>query len=233
MTRYFIIAIGLLAPTLTLAQVPDAQVNKFKPSGPPPASISFQNLVLAKVAADRSALMLLCPQYRYETRTRTVTVTKMVPETRTRVVKQKDGSDVEQTYTVQIPISEEQTQQYAVLILTEPAKFNVLVKDVRAWQINGESIDSGELLRRLSEATHVFAVEMDASQKFVAIEPYFAEVLRPGTLILYVPLGVLVSKGAPPPVAPMAAPAPPASAPPTPAPPAAVRPAPAVPAPNR
>lgn len=213
MARYFIIAFGLLSPALTLAQVPDAQLNKFTPSGPPPASVSLQNLALAKVGADKSAIMLLCPQYRYETRTRTVTVTKTVPETRTRAVTQKDGSVAEQTYTVEIPVTEEQTQQYAVLLLSEPVKFSVPIKDVRAWQISGESIDSGELLRRLSEATHVFAVEMDASQKFVAIEPYFAEVLRPGTLILYVPPGMLVPKDAPKAIAPAAAPAPPAPAP--------------------
>jgi hypothetical protein len=219
MVRYLVVAVVLSLPVLSFAQSPVAETSKFKPSGPPPGQVGLQNLMVAKAVADKSSMMLLVPQYKYETRTRTYTVTKVVPETRTRPVKLKDGSIAEQTYTVEVPVTEERTQEYMVGIVMEPSKVYVPLKEVRAWQISGETVDTGELLRRLGEATHVFAMEIDASAKFEPVEPFFSEVLRPRTLVLYLSPGVLSgAEGAKavspaPAPAPVPAPAPPAKAP--------------------
>jgi hypothetical protein len=211
MVQYLtVIVVALSLPVFGFAQAPTSESSKFKPTNLPPASVSFQNLVVAKAATDKSGIMLLAPQVQYETRTRIVSVTKLVPETRARVVTDKDGKVSMQTYTVQVPVTEQQEQAYKVSILLEPKKVTASLAQVRAWQVTGELVESSELLRRLGEATHVFAVEMDASQKFTPVEPYFAEILRPGALVIYVEPGVFKRPEAAKPVAPVAAPAAPA-----------------------
>lgn len=216
MYRPVLTFVALISPAFVVAQTPTAETSKFKPRALPHFAMSFQNVSVAKAAADKTSIMLLVPQFKYETRTATYTVVVTRDEKRVRTVTDDAGNTKEVEYVVKVPVTEERTQEYTVSIPIEPKKVTLPIADVRAWEVTGQSVEAAELLRRLAEPTHLFAAEMDPAQEFVAIEPYFAEILKAGALVLYVAPGKIYPVPAveeplrPAPAAPVPVPAPPA-----------------------
>lgn len=187
MCRAVLMFAALSVPVAGFAQAPVSDTSK--PKSLPHFAVSFQNVVVAKASADKTTIVLLVPQYKMETRTGTYSVVVPTTEKRIRAVTDEAGNTKEVEYTVMVPRTEERTREYTVSIPTEPIKVTLPVAEVRAWQATGEPVESAELLRRVAEPAHLFAVEADPSQKFSGVDPYFAEVLRPGALVLFVAPG--------------------------------------------
>jgi hypothetical protein len=190
----------------------------------PPIEIDFGKLAFVKASSDKKGLTVLTPLYDAETRTRTVQLTKFVLETREREVKDGDQTKTV-TYTVQVPVTVEEIQTYTVLIPRSSSKFAVPLSKVRAWDLSGKKMSQQHLLAAITNATKAFVSESHPSFEFEGYDEYFASVLNPETLVIFVEPGVLppnsgLAQVAAPMPAPESAPAPIAAPAPIPAEPA-------------
>jgi hypothetical protein len=187
--------------TLLLGQAPSDAIkgkgSAQQPAAAPSDALSLLNVMSAKISDDKARLVLMAPKKQAETRTRTVAVTRMVTEARTRVVKDPTGNNVEQTYHVKIPVTEQFEQEYVTFAITGMQQHEVDFSAVRAWRLSGEPLDAGKLSEWLKESRKVFALEMPLTEKFTATEPYYAEVLKPDTVMIYLPPGELSKTGLP------------------------------------
>jgi hypothetical protein len=156
----------------------------------PPIEIDFGKLVFVKASADKKDLSVLTPVYDSETRTRTVQHTVFLTEERTRDVR--DGDETKTvTYQVQVPVTVEETQTYTVKIPRSSSKFAVPLSKVRAWDLSGKTLSQQQLLAAITNATKAFVSESDPSAEFEGYDEYFASVLNPETLVIYVEAGSL------------------------------------------
>lgn len=171
-----------MVQNLAQAQNPKPELSQWKPSQLPPAEFEFKNVVVAKTSADNLAIMLLIPQFTRETRTRSVPVTTMTTETRQRTIT-KDGRQLTQDYTVQVPVTTMQEQTYTVNVMAPAERVTFPFDKIRAWHLDGKAIDRTEMITLFSKPTHAFASPM-APERIPQIDPYFASVLRPDTVIL-------------------------------------------------
>lgn len=162
-----------------------------QPAAAPSEVLNLLNLISAKASDDGAQLVLMAPKKQAETRTRTVAVTRMATETRTRVITDPNGKTVEQTYQVKVPITEQMEQQYVVFAITGMQRHEIDRAAVRAWRLSGESLDQARLVDWLKESRKVFAVEKPLTEKFAAPEPYYAEVMKADTVVIYLPPGEL------------------------------------------
>lgn len=158
----------------------------WKPSSLPPKALDLKNTAVAKTSANGEDLMLLVPKITEELRTRDIQVTKMTTEQRTRTVVGDDGKTVEMAYTVQVPVTETRPQSYAVDILGPVERMSVSIDTVRAWRLDGKAVAPQELGRLCSNPRHVLVVEMPTDAELGSVDPYFASLIRPDALILYI-----------------------------------------------
>ena len=141
--------------------------------------------------------------------TREVQKTVMSTETRVRSVT-SNGKTEEVPYTVQVPVTVVEQQTYNIRRPLGSERFEVGIDKIKAWDLAGKAIDGAELAAKLKAPASVIAKE-DDPKNFKAIDPFYLSVLRPDTIMIYIPVG---SSGPPP------APAAPAAAAPAPAAPA-------------
>lgn len=180
-------------PNNGLAQQATNGKSAWQPSEFP--ALSFKDTAVAQASPDSSSVMFIFPELILEAKTRDIPVQKFRTETRTRTVD-VEGKTVEQTYTVNVPYTEMVTQTYPVGVLgiappgNAPTKrVNVLMKDVRAWHVDGDAIDAASLGTLLPQWAHVFAIEMPAESEFKGVDPYYASFQRPQTIVFYLAPG--------------------------------------------
>ncbi len=200
------------------AQVPAQEETKapswVPKSGPHSVYIHLENVSIAKASQDGKAIHIAKPKFAAETRTRTVAKTVQKPEQRIKNVE-KDGKVVEEAYTVLVPVSVQEEQQYVVNRPNGFGKFKISLEQVRAWDVSGKIIDADDLVKRLEDSTNVLAVEYNGD--FLPLDPFYQSVLRPDTIVIYAAVGTMQDKDAKPlPVAPAAPVAPFPAAPPAP-----------------
>jgi hypothetical protein len=182
----------------TYGQQPDPKARWTPPQSIDETQVSLRDIFVAKMAADRSSVMLMLPQYRTETRSRVVSVTKMRTETRTRS-KEVAGQTVTEEYPVQVPYTEQVEQSYTVTFSVGTERINVPFTELKAFDLSAVPIESTSLASRLVNATHVFVQRNGA--EFKAIDPFTASVLRPDVIVLQIAPEVIskYSKSANPP----------------------------------
>jgi hypothetical protein len=180
-------------PMTSVAQQPANGKSAWQPSEFP--ALSFKDTAVAQASPDSSSVMFIFPELILESKTRDIPVQKFRTEARTRTVD-VEGKTVEQTYTVNVPYTEMITQTYQIEALgvappsNAPTKrVNVLMKDIRAWHVEGDAIDATSLGTLLPQWAHVFAMEMPAEIDFKGVDPYYASFLRPQTIVFYLAPG--------------------------------------------
>jgi hypothetical protein len=169
------------------------QESKSQPKAVPGDAISFLSVMVAKTSEDQSTLRLRAPVMKPETRTKIVQVTRMVTETRVRVVTDPNGKNVEQAYEVQRPVMEEITQQYVAYSIVGMQLHEVKIENARAWRITGEPLVTKALAEALKDSQQVFAVEMPSKSEFSAVDPFYAGILNKDAIVIYLPRGALAA----------------------------------------
>ena len=161
-------------------------------------TISFSDVVVAQVAPgedEQLEMVVTLQAYRPEPQRRTVVVTRLVPETRTRTVT-VDGQAKTQQYTVYVPVQETREETVTVMVPNKTTRKNAPLGSVQAWELEGRRLTGAELAKRLAKPEHVFLSPAPYSQHR-KIGAYHARVLRPKVLFIHV-----LNSGAPLPDAP-------------------------------
>lgn len=119
--------------------------------------INLSKLVQAKYhrAGEQASLVFLMEQYRTEERT--TKVLELRQETRTRKIKTlKDGKEqeIDQEYTVQVPVSVEKTGPVRISAGRKPVM--VPLEKIAVYRLDGSSVDTSELAELLAEMQPVF-----------------------------------------------------------------------------
>lgn len=170
------------------------------------------NVSIAKASPDGKMIQLAKPNFVAETRTKTISKTSFIVETRVRAVE-KNGMTGTEQYSVQIPVTTTEEVAYEVRLPKGSTKLKLPLESVRAWDINGTAIAPAELLQRLEAPTHVWAIEVDQSTNFKALDPFYTALLRPDAMVIYytsqkgpmaAPIAPRVPAAAPVPAAPSA-----------------------------
>lgn len=176
------LAVGLLFSSQTAW---GQQASLWKPAAAPqwdPAS-----LAVAKVVGEQDGqptLALMVTDWRVETRTRTVEVTKYRPEQREREIENNGVSEV-RAYTVQVPYTEQITQEYTVQIPAGQQRVDVPLSKCTAWTLAGKQVPTDKLAAFLSKPRHV--LEWWDKENAPQPDPFYASVIKPDTLFLRFP----------------------------------------------
>jgi hypothetical protein len=210
---------------LCLVAMPSfAQQTEKTPSWLPktfPGAFDFANLSISKISADGKTMQIARPKIQAETRTRTIAKTVFRKETRERTVSE-GGEEKTVTYDVTVPMTVMEEQAYIVRFPSGSDRFEVAMDQVSALDLSGNPIDRNALASRLQKPAYVLAMEGNA-KSFTAIDPFYLNVLRADTLVIFLPPGSI-------PAAPV--PAAPVPAAPVPAAPVPAAPIPAAPIPE-
>jgi hypothetical protein len=112
-------------------------------------------------------------------------VTVLKTETRTRTVLNAEGKQVEQSYTVQIPVVTQVANRKENVTLSEENR-SVPFRTVQAFTSAGNPVDKEVLMKRLQNPTHVLLVKepINESNK---LNPFYASILRDDILLLFLP----------------------------------------------
>ncbi len=207
-----------------------AQETPQQPSWMPksfPDTFDFVNLSIARISTDGKSVQFARPKIQTVTKTRTVSKTVMQPVTKTKTVTD-GGEEKTITYTEVVPYTVQEEQMYSVRFPADSFRFDVAIDKTSALDLAGNAIDGAALAARLQQPAYVLAIE-GAASNYKPIDPYYLSVMRPDTMVMFIPFGTIP---APKPV--LAVPIAPAAPAPVPAPvPAAPAPAPVpVPAPQ-
>lgn len=182
----------LVFPAVCLAQSPSSTKSQWTPSRKPHAALNLRHLVVAKISTDKQQLLLLVP--RPEIRSREINQTVMVPELRERTSTTKDGKQETVSYTVQVPQTKTTTQQYEGDAFSKIDRIIVPIDKVRAWKLSGEKLDTSSLSTSLASPTQIFVLETDFADEYTGSDPYYANVFRANTILVYVPPRTLERK---------------------------------------
>lgn len=165
--------------------VSSAQPSSQKPLANKLPGDFFSRLALAKVVDEKSTQVAVripawLQRIDYETRE----ITEMIVETKTRTVK-RNGQDVTEEYTVQIPVAKTVNEAYLRHSPLPPVSANLEMSDLKAWTITGKRLSNDELRKRLAKATYFYAL-VEAPQKDEPVmDPFFAAALNENILIVY------------------------------------------------
>lgn len=195
-----VLIIGLALPWAICCVAQErANTPPWLPSGSPDSVVDFSQICIAKLSQDEQSLLIAKPALNFENRTRTEQVTKYVTESRTRTKTTAGGQTVTEEYQVAIPVTEQIEKSYTVRVPAGVTKFTLPIATVRAWELTGAPIDAGSLAERLSKPTYVIASENDPRANFPGVEPFYASILRPDTIVIYVaPRALTVEAPLPP-----------------------------------
>lgn len=147
-------------------------------------TLTFEQVAIAKAtesADGEQSISVVLPQWRTETEV--VTKTRYVSETKTRMAKnESNGEMIEQTYTVQVPVTIE--EERAVQVFSGTGKrFDFGLGNVTAKRLDGTAVESGQLFRLLSQPQQVFLLKLHEAYR---PDPFYTNVINPKTILLFV-----------------------------------------------
>jgi hypothetical protein len=150
-----------------------------------PGDFFFSRLALAKVVDEKSTEVAVripawLQRIDYETRE----ITEMISETKTRTVK-RNGQNVTEEYTVQIPVAKTVTEAYLRHAPLPPVNANLEISDIKAWTTAAKPLSKDELKKRLAKATYLYALLEAPKEDEPVIDPFFAAALNENMLIVY------------------------------------------------
>jgi hypothetical protein len=149
-----------------------------------PADFDFKNLSIARISADKKTVQFARPKIASEIRTRTVTKTVPRVETKTRQVSEGGQTRTEDfTVVVYDTVAEEQT--FTVMVPKGSERFDVAVDKISATDLSGNAIDGTALATKLQKPAYVMAME----GSFTGIDPFYLNLLRQDTIVIFVPQG--------------------------------------------
>jgi hypothetical protein len=184
------------------------QATVWKPAAAPqwdPGSLAVAKFVGEQDGQPTLALMVT--DWQVETRTQTVEVTKYRSEQREREIENNGVREV-RTYTVQVPYTEQITQEYTVQIPAGQQRVDVPLSECTAWTLAGKQVPTDKLAAFFSKPRHV--LEWWDKENAPQPDPFYTSIIKPDTLFLRFPRE---DEGAYSEVVPEPAPAPPAPAP--------------------
>jgi hypothetical protein len=155
-----------------------------KPTQLPPPELSLSNVKLVKLSEDKKSLAVIAPKTRSETQTRLENKVEYLEETRTRVVT-ANGKQVAQDYVVKVPVSTMVEQTYTVEKLESSYQFDIPLEKLRAWRLDGTLLKAEQLQAACAKPVHMIVVETKEQTNFSKVDPFFASVLRPETIVVY------------------------------------------------
>jgi hypothetical protein len=135
--------------------------------------------------AEGAKLVLQLPDYEWKEKKETKTFSTLVKKT--RIVKQDDGSEIEEDYLEEEALPP-QTFTSLVPRVVGHREFEAELARVEAKNLSNLAIPHEELLRRLKASpTVLIEVADDPKNAMVEIDPFFMPVITPDLLILIVP----------------------------------------------
>lgn len=174
----------LLLPTTVAAQQQVSPNSKNKPTALLAPHMSLANVKLVSLSEDNNSVIIVIPKSKSETKTRQATVTKFDQVKRIRTI-QVNGMNVDQEYTVQVPYTQTVDQEYTVETLDTSTSIEVPLKNVRTWKIDGSRLSAEQFRSACSKPTHMIVAEVVENEPFEKLNPFFASVLRPDTIVLF------------------------------------------------
>ncbi len=152
-----------------------------------PTGLPFElsNLVLAKFDETSKGPQLVALVEQSRTEKRKVTVTIMKQEERTRKVKitGTDGkpTEVEQTYIVSVPVTQEIDQAVQVPAGKKPTAFPF--DELRIYRLDGTKVSEAEARKLLEKMSPIFLLR-GFTGDIKAVEGVFSQALNPNCLIV-------------------------------------------------
>ena len=145
----------------------------------------LSNLVLAKFDESPKGPQLVALVEQSRTDQRTIAVTRLIQEVKTRKVKVvgADGkeSEVDQQYTVSIPVTENIDQAVQVPAGKKPTAF--LLDELRIYRLDGTKVSQAEARKLLEKMGPVFLLRGFAGD-IKAVEGVYLQALNPNCLIV-------------------------------------------------
>ena len=188
MTKVVTFAVAILTCCFARAQPPEAMIRRIPlvaPTAQPVIDLGevVINVVIAKVQTDGSEPELLIAKFggKEAIATRPRTVTTYTAETRTRIVN-VNGEKVEQTYTVQVPVTQV-VQQKENFTPTENER-SVPVNMIQAFDLKGKRLDQAVWTKHLETPKHVLLLREPLNESN-RLNPFYASLLREDTLLLF------------------------------------------------
>jgi len=170
----------LLAPLVPICFMSStfAQGSDWQPSRFPP--FDFRDAAAAKIYSNNSGVSVL-GLVSFKEETRTVPITKIRMETRTRMVKDPDtGEALEQTYSVCVPYTEQIERAETVR-----RRIEVPLEDTKVWTFSGKALSAEEVRTSLSSAKRCFYTENRWIKDKYQGDPFYAEMLKPDVLVIW------------------------------------------------
>lgn len=133
---------------------PDAASEPLEPNAIP-VSFSLERFVLAKVD-DKGNLQVTKWNYAWELQKQTVAVTREITQQQTRRVKNADGKVIEETYNVQVPVTEMREVSTPAQVPKRKLEITVPIAEVIAWDLAGERLRVDQLKAVLTD--HPYAI---------------------------------------------------------------------------
>lgn len=145
--------------------------------------VNLRNTAIAKIESieGTKTIVIKSPEWVDEVRQRDVTVTRTLNEARTRTVT-REGKQIEEAYTVKVPVSSVQAQDYTVRILTGKYLPDLIipVNNATVWKVTGEKLGTDDIEEMLAKATLVVLYnEADYHP-----DPFYVGVLNPNLLLI-------------------------------------------------
>ena len=151
---------------------------------PPLIMLDFGDAALVEMAiTDVPSITFVTSRSNPVSRNRTVPVTQVRQETRTRTVI-VDGKPVEQSYVVSVPFTVHVQQNYTADEPSVNEPTTIPIAKIAAWDLNGKKIDPADLAVRVSEPTAAVLLRQPWP-KAASIEPSHLAILRDDVVFLY------------------------------------------------
>ena len=145
----------------------------------------LSNLVLAKFDESPKGPQLVALVEQSRTEQKTVAITRLIQEVRTRKVKVvgADGkeSEVDQEYTVSIPVTENVDRAVQVPAGKKPTAFPL--DDLRIYRLDGTQVSQAEARKLLEKISPVFLLR-GFTGDIKAVEGVYRQALNPNCLIV-------------------------------------------------
>ena len=106
-----------------------------------------------------------------------------------------DGTVTEEMYTVCVPRMETRERTYVASVPSDSARFDVAIDKISALDLGGNAIDGTALAARLHKPAYVLAMQGDATS-YKPIDPFYLNVLRPETMVIFLPPGTIPAPAA-------------------------------------
>ena len=170
-------------PALPAVRLLPAMPRAARPSTGLPFELS--DLVLAKIDESPKGPQLVALVDQTRTELKNVTVTRMIQEVRTRTVKVAgaDGleKEVEQNYTVTIPVSENREAPVQVPAGKKPTAFPL--DELRIYRLDGTQVAEADARKQLEKMGPIFLLRGFRGE-IKAVEGVYLQALNPHCLIV-------------------------------------------------